>query len=68
MDNAENNKKCIEKLSELLMEQESEIMFDPDQCQVMCHLHLVNLCSKHACESFMKVDVSEIEWTSPPIR
>ena len=61
MDNAENNKKCIEKLSELLMEREFEIMFGPDQHQVMCHLHLVNLCSKHACESFTKVDVSEIE-------
>ena len=61
MDNAENNKKCIEKLSELLMEQEFEIMFDPDQRRVMCHPHLVNLCSKHAYKSFMKVDVSEIE-------
>ena len=27
----------------------------------MCHPHLINLCAKHACEGFTKVDVSEIK-------
>ncbi|KIM56457.1 hypothetical protein SCLCIDRAFT_49656, partial [Scleroderma citrinum Foug A] len=61
MDNAENNRMCIEKLGELLAEREFEIVFNPDQCWVMCHLHLINLCTKHTCEGFTNVNASEIE-------
>lgn len=61
MDNASNNWVCIEKLGQLLVKWEFEIAFEPDQCRVMCHLHLINLCTKHACEGFMAVDISEIE-------
>ena len=62
MDNAENNRMCIEKLSELLAEQEFEIVFNPDQHQVICHPHLINLCTKHACKGFTDVNASEIEY------
>ena len=61
MDNASNNRVCIEKLGRLLIEREFEIAFEPDQRRVMCHPHLVNLCTKHACEGFTAVDISEIE-------
>ena len=61
MDNAKNNRTCIEKLGELLAEWEFEIVFDPDQRWVMCHPHLINLCTKHACEGFTNVNASEIE-------
>ncbi|KIM66087.1 hypothetical protein SCLCIDRAFT_111706, partial [Scleroderma citrinum Foug A] len=61
MDNAENNRTCIKKLGELLAEWEFEIVFDPNQRRVMCHPHLINLCTKHACEGFTSVDASEIE-------
>jgi len=63
MDNAENNTKCVRKLGDLLAEREFDIAFDPDQRRIMCHPHLINLCAKHACEGFMKVNISKIERT-----
>jgi len=63
MDNAENNTKCVRKLGDLLAEQEFDIAFDPDQRHIMCHPHLINLCAKHTCEGFTKVDISEIKRT-----
>ena len=61
MDNAEHNRTCIEKLGELLVEWEFEIVFDLNQCWVMCHPHLINLCTKHTCEGFTNVDASKIK-------
>ena len=58
IDNAANNMKCIQKLSQLLAERDFE--FDPNQHCIPCHAHLVNLCAGHACEAFTVVDASEI--------
>ena len=36
----------------------------------MYHPHLINLCAKHACEGFTKINISKIEWmiTTPIVQ